>query len=84
MMDKIEWYREVLELEPSSKLFFPLARLLVEAAKESGVPDTAWFEGKQALTNHVIDGVRKGDILWVKGSHGMALETLVEAVYQQA
>lgn len=62
----------------------PLARLLVEAAKESGVPDTAWFEGKQALTDHVISGVRKGDILWVKGSHGMALETLVEAVYQQA
>ncbi len=62
----------------------PLSRLLVEAAKESGVPDTAWFEGKQALTDHVIDGVRKGDILWVKGSHGMALETLVEAVYQQA
>ena len=62
----------------------PLARLLVEAAKESGVPDTAWFEEKQALTDHVIGGVRKGDILWVKGSHGMALETLVEAVYQQA
>ncbi len=30
MTEKIEWYREVLELEPGSKLFFPLARLLVE------------------------------------------------------
>lgn len=30
MMAKIEWYKEVLELEPSSKVFFPLARLLVE------------------------------------------------------
>lgn len=28
MMEKIEWYQEVLELEPSSKVFFPLARLL--------------------------------------------------------
>ena len=37
MMDKIEWYREVLELEPSSKLFFPLARLLVE----DGQPEAA-------------------------------------------
>ena len=30
MKEKIEWYQEVLELEPSSKVFFPLARLLAE------------------------------------------------------
>ncbi|MDE5831901.1 MAG: tetratricopeptide repeat protein, partial [Desulfovibrio sp.] len=30
MTEKIEWYKEVLELEPNSKVFFPLARLLVE------------------------------------------------------
>ena len=29
MKTKIEWYKEVLELEPHSKLFFPLARLYV-------------------------------------------------------
>lgn len=28
MTEKIEWYKEVLELEPNSKVFFPLARLL--------------------------------------------------------
>jgi tetratricopeptide (TPR) repeat protein len=28
MKAKIDWYREVLELEPGSKVFFPLARLL--------------------------------------------------------
>ena len=28
MMEKIEWYQEVLEIEPSSKVFFPLAKLL--------------------------------------------------------
>lgn len=27
---KISWYREVLELEPDSRLFYPLARLLAE------------------------------------------------------
>ena len=27
---KIEWYKEVLELEPNSKVFFPLARMLAE------------------------------------------------------
>ena len=29
MNQKIEWYREVLELEPGSRVFFPLAKLLV-------------------------------------------------------
>ena len=30
MKQKIEWYREVLELEPGSRVFFPLAKLLAE------------------------------------------------------
>ncbi len=30
MTEKIEWYKEVLELEPNSKVFFPLARMLAE------------------------------------------------------
>ena len=28
MMEKIEWYQEVLKLDPDSKVFFPLAKLL--------------------------------------------------------
>ena len=61
-----------------------MAKLIVEEAKNAGVPDAVWFSQKQALTDHVLSQVQKGDILWVKGSHGMALETLVEAIYQQA
>ncbi|MBD5553385.1 MAG: hypothetical protein HDQ44_03505 [Desulfovibrio sp.] len=34
MTAKIEWYREVLELEPNSKVFFPLARLLAAEGNE--------------------------------------------------
>lgn len=30
MTAKIDWYREVLELEPNSKVFFPLARMVAE------------------------------------------------------
>lgn len=30
MTEKIEWYKEIMELEPNSKVFFPLAKLLVE------------------------------------------------------
>lgn len=48
MTDKIEWYREVLELEPSSKLFFPLARLLVEA----GQPEAALETLRRGLERH--------------------------------
>lgn len=30
MSEKIEWYKEVLALEPNSKVFFPLARMLAD------------------------------------------------------
>lgn len=33
MQEKIKWYQEVLELEPGSKVFFPLARLLAETGQ---------------------------------------------------
>ena len=36
MKQKIEWYREVLELEPGSQVFFPLAKLL---AADSQMPE---------------------------------------------
>ncbi len=34
MTEKIEWYKEVLELEPNSKVFFPLARLLADENRD--------------------------------------------------
>lgn len=33
MNEKIDWYQEVLELEPGSKVFFPLAKLLAETGR---------------------------------------------------
>lgn len=36
MTEKIDWYREVLELEPNSKVFLPLARMLVQ---ENALPE---------------------------------------------
>lgn len=35
MKQKIEWYREVLELEPGSRVFFPLAKLLAADGQTS-------------------------------------------------
>ena len=48
MTEKIQWYKEVLELEPNSKVFFPLARLLVE----EGHLDEAVAVLEQGLARH--------------------------------
>jgi tetratricopeptide (TPR) repeat protein len=48
MTEKIEWYKEVLALEPSSRLFFPLARLLAEANRI----DEALLFLQQGLERH--------------------------------
>lgn len=48
MKAKIEWYQEVLELEPSSKVFFPLARLLAE----NGQPADAVKTLRTGLERH--------------------------------
>lgn len=34
MMAKIEWYQEILEQEPGSRTFLPLAKLLIEAGRK--------------------------------------------------
>lgn len=48
MIEKIEWYKEVLALEPGSKVFFPLARALAE----SGEKDTAVEVLKRGVELH--------------------------------
>lgn len=48
MMEKIEWYQEVLELEPSSKVFFPLAKLL----QNNNQPNEAIATLRQGLDRH--------------------------------
>ena len=48
MANKIEWYQEVLALEPGSKVFFPLAKLFLE----TGQPDKAVAVLKKGLDRH--------------------------------
>ena len=48
MSEKIEWYKEVLTLEPNSKLFFPLARML----SEEGRVDEALDVLRKGLSRH--------------------------------
>ncbi|NJB66898.1 tetratricopeptide (TPR) repeat protein [Desulfobaculum xiamenense] len=52
MQTKIKWFREVLELEPASKVFFPLARLYFEDGKlEDAV--SALRQGLERNPEHV-------------------------------
>lgn len=48
MSKKIEWYQEVLSLEPGSRVFFPLAKLFVE----NGQPEDAVKTLRQGLDRH--------------------------------
>jgi len=48
MSNKIEWYQEVLSLEPGSRVFFPLAKLFVE----NGMPEDAIKVLRLGLDRH--------------------------------
>jgi len=48
MNKKIEWYQEVLSLEPGSRIFFALAKLFVE----NGNPEDAIITLKRGLDRH--------------------------------
>ncbi|WP_419787727.1 tetratricopeptide repeat protein [Pseudodesulfovibrio sp.] len=48
MSGKIEWYQEVLSLEPGSRVFFPLAKLFVE----TGRPEDAVEALRRGLDRH--------------------------------
>ena len=48
MSEKIEWYQEVLSLEPGSRVFFPLAKLFVE----NGMPEDAVKTLRHGLDRH--------------------------------
>ncbi|MDC0335824.1 tetratricopeptide repeat protein [Pseudodesulfovibrio sp.] len=48
MSKKIEWYQEVLSLEPGSRVFFPLAKLFVE----NGMAEEAVITLRRGLDRH--------------------------------
>jgi len=63
--------------------FGPRSALAHQAALESGLPPEAAFhtEDPAALAAFVRGRLREGDVLLVKGSRGMRLERLVEALH---
>jgi tetratricopeptide (TPR) repeat protein len=66
MNQKIEWYKEVLALEPGSKVFFPLAKLQAENA----LPDEALSTLRHGISRnpeHIEARLLLIDILFMSG-----------------
>ncbi|MDD2955690.1 MAG: UDP-N-acetylmuramoyl-tripeptide--D-alanyl-D-alanine ligase [Oscillospiraceae bacterium] len=58
-----------------------MGRVMAEAAREAGAKNVRHFETKDEMAVFLANTLSPGDILWVKGSHGMALETMLAALY---
>ena len=56
------------------------AKKYVEGAKSRGMKNVLYFENVSEVINHLNDTVAEGDILLVKGSRGMHMEQVVEAL----
>lgn len=78
MKTKIKWFKEVLELEPGSKVFFPLARLYFEdGATDEAV--TTLRQGLERNPDHLEARILLIEVLMHIGEHDAAQEE-VEAV----
>jgi UDP-N-acetylmuramoyl-tripeptide--D-alanyl-D-alanine ligase len=57
------------------------ARYYLEGAAQAGYTRGEGFATKQALAEAIRKNMGPGDIVWVKGSRGMALEEMLELLY---
>jgi UDP-N-acetylmuramoyl-tripeptide--D-alanyl-D-alanine ligase len=57
-----------------------LAQHLVEGAQESGVAATRFFESSDDAARAIIDELREGDLVLVKGSRSVNTDRIVDAI----
>jgi UDP-N-acetylmuramoyl-tripeptide--D-alanyl-D-alanine ligase len=60
-----------------------LATEIVEGAKQAGTKQTAFFESSDDAARALIQEVREGDLVLVKGSRGVATDKIVSAIRER-
>jgi UDP-N-acetylmuramoyl-tripeptide--D-alanyl-D-alanine ligase len=57
-----------------------LAQDIVDGAREAGVPATRFFDSSAEAAEAIVDEVRDGDLVLVKGSRGVETDKVVKAL----
>jgi UDP-N-acetylmuramoyl-tripeptide--D-alanyl-D-alanine ligase len=57
-----------------------LAKQIVTGAKEAGLPATRFFESSDDAGVAIVEEVKEGDLILIKGSRGVATDKVVSAL----
>ena len=60
-----------------------LAAQLVEGANESGLSQTKFFETSEGAARAIVEQIKEGDLVLVKGSRGVATDKIVSAIRER-
>ncbi|MCI0658302.1 MAG: hypothetical protein L0170_14720 [Acidobacteria bacterium] len=58
----------------------PLSKLAAESAKAAGMQEVRHCEDSSAAADFLVPVLADGDLILVKGSRGMAMERIVDAI----
>jgi UDP-N-acetylmuramoyl-tripeptide--D-alanyl-D-alanine ligase len=60
-----------------------LGTAIVEGAKEAGLAETRFFETSDEAARAIVEELREGDLVLVKGSRGVSTERIVGAIRER-
>ncbi|MCI0407369.1 MAG: hypothetical protein L0191_02185 [Acidobacteria bacterium] len=58
----------------------PLSKLAAESARAAGMQAVQHFPDSSAAADYLVPGLADGDLILVKGSRGMVMERIVDAI----